>query len=122
MTFLEFVSPPPGEAPEEVRAAWVGLRVPVTKKESRLVKGMPVVGVCSGPQGFWAQLWALVTRRVEYWNGYAIASAKCIELLHDHAPAAAAWWAQHAPRYLKSKSRFVFPAECCAIRNESRRN
>ena len=118
--FITFISPPPGEAPDEVRRAWVGVTVPVTTDEARLLDSIPVVGVRSGPHGFWRQLLAVVTRRAETWRGYAIESRKCIEHLRNHDPAAASWWVEHAPRYLEPRRSFVFPAECCELSRAGR--
>lgn len=118
MAFIRFVSPPPGEAPEAVRRAWVGVTVPATSREARLRKHVPGVGVLSGPHGFWRQVWALLTWRIEWWRGYSIESRKCLEQLRDHAPDAAAWWAEFAPRYSEPNRYFVFPAECCELRQQ----
>jgi hypothetical protein len=120
VAFIRFVSPPPGEAPEEVRNGWVGLTVPVTSREARLLKHAPGVGVLSGPHAFWRQLWAIATRRVVWWRGYAIESRKCIEHLRNHAPDAAAWWVEFAPRYMEPNRYFLFPAECCEVGQQSR--
>lgn len=116
MPFITFISPPPGQAPDEVRRAWVGVTVPVTTHEARLLDRVPVVGVRSGPYGFWRTLWGIVTRRVETWRGYSIESRKCLAHLRDRAPDAAAWWAENAPRFLEPRRCFVFPAECCELR------
>jgi hypothetical protein len=101
---------PPGEAPEEVRRAWVGLSVPVTEPESRLRDQVKVVGVRSGPHG-----------GTETWRGYAIESRKCIEHLRGHDAVAAAWWVDNCPRFMEPKRRFVFPAECCELLGEDRK-
>lgn len=44
-----------------------------------------------------------------------IESRKCIELLRDYDPEAAAWWTEFAPTFLEPKRFFVFPAECCDL-------
>lgn len=112
---ITFIAPPPGEAPESVRRGWVGLTVPVTAREARARERVPSFGVLSGPRGPWRQIWAVLTRRAELWSGYAIESRKCIAHLREHAPDAAAWWAESAPRYLEPGRYFLFPTECCKL-------
>jgi hypothetical protein len=109
---------PPGEAPEEVRRAWVGLSVPVTEPESRLRDQVKCFGVRSGPHGIVRQLWALFRGRFETWRGYSIESRKCIEHLRAHDAVAAAWWVDNCPRFMEPKCFFVFPAECCELLGE----
>jgi hypothetical protein len=75
---IRLIAMRPGEAPEEVRRAWVGLAAPVTEPDSRLRDQVKVVGVRSGPHGFFGQLWAMFRGRGETRRGCVVESRKCI--------------------------------------------
>jgi hypothetical protein len=57
------VAPPPGEEPEELRQAWVGLELPLRKHQSGSTE-----------------------------EGYSIAGPEAVKLLAAHNPTAAQWW------------------------------
>jgi hypothetical protein len=99
---ITFTSPPPGEAPDDIRRAWVGVTVPLTARESQVLRQVAVSGVLSGS--------------LEHWDGYAVESRKCLEHLRAHDPKAAAWWSDHLPHYFMPGRRFVFPADGCELR------
>jgi hypothetical protein len=98
---ISFTSPPRGEAPDDIRRAWVGLSVPVTARESQLLKKVAVSGIVSG--------------HAEHWDGYSIESRKCIEHLRAHNPKAAAWWRDNFPHFLKRGRSFIWSAESCEL-------
>jgi hypothetical protein len=93
---VRIVAIPPGEAPERIREAWTGLELPITEGRSTgegvgVISGRPCHGV----------------------DGYAVNGAVAVRLLAVRAPAAAAWWRNHAPHVLTNGYQFVFPAEVC---------
>ena len=90
---------PPGEAPEEVRRAWVGVELPLRRGET---EPRPVrnVGVLSG-QG------------EAVMSGFVVDGRKAVQCLDSLAPDAAAWWRTNAPYVLASGYRLLFPAEVC---------
>jgi hypothetical protein len=57
------VAPPPGEEPEELRQAWVGLELPLRKHQSESVD-----------------------------EGYRVVGSEAVKLLAAHNPTAARWW------------------------------
>lgn len=89
---------PPGEAPEYIRRAWIGLELPVANGSSE--RGQGVVGVLSN-------------RSAACGDGYAVDGAEAVELLAAHAPNAAVWWCTNAPHVLVGGYQLVFPAEVC---------
>jgi hypothetical protein len=95
---IRIVAIPPGEAPEEVRRAWVGLVLPLAKQTRGplLARGF---GVLSG--------------RGQPTYGYAVPAARAVEILSQHAPEAAAWWTQNVPHNLRPGRVFLFHAEVC---------
>ena len=92
---------PPGEAPDHVRREWVGLVLPVPRHLSgqRKVHGF---GVLSGPEGGRQQM-----------IGYIVESNVAVNLLANHAPAAAEWWRANVARMIEPGRYFMFAAECC---------
>ncbi len=111
---IRIKSPPPGEAPEEVRRAWVGLVLPVPDKYAKRQE-LPMVGVLSGPRSLLGILFAAVTGRIQHVPGYAVAADTAVEILGKHAPEAASWWRQNAARSIQPGRHFVFAQEACEV-------
>ena len=95
---IRITATPPGEAPEEVRRAWVGLELPLAPGETA-PRPMAVVGVLSA-EG-------------ESTLGYAVTGKTAVDLLASHDPAAADWWRESAPHVLAGGYQLVFPTEVC---------
>lgn len=96
---VRVVAIPAGEAPEHVRAAWVGLV-------------LPLVGGQRGPSRQ-TTFGVLSNDRVGQRAGYAVNGRVAVELLASQDPDAAAWWRRHAPHVLEHGYELVFPAEVC---------
>jgi hypothetical protein len=92
---VRIVALPPGEAPEQIRKAWVGLELPVAGRDRNTVVGV------------------LSDRPAAGCDGYAVDGAKAVALLAARAPEAAAWWRRNAPHVLVGGYQLVFPAEIC---------
>jgi hypothetical protein len=97
--WVRIVDTPRGEAPPEIREAWVGVDMPLrswetepgtVKSGSLLTPGGPVLD-----------------------HGYAVAGRSAIRALGLRSPVAAAWWRTNAAYVLESGYRFVFPVEVC---------
>jgi hypothetical protein len=97
--WVRIVGVPRGEAPLEVREAWVGALLPLrswetqpgtVKSGSMLTPGGPVLD-----------------------HGYAVSGRSAIRALALRSPDAAAWWRANASQVLESGYRFVFPVEVC---------
>ena len=106
---------PVGEAPEWVRDAWIGLRLPVVEPKQR---NWLTLGVLSGPHGVLRQLWALALGRANRIPGYLVDAKTAVDLLAGANPAAAEWWRNNAPMLLKRRRKFVFDREACALEGE----
>jgi hypothetical protein len=111
--FVRIIATPPGEAPEEVRRAWVGLHLPLAAGETG-PRTRPVGGVLTGARTFLGKLFKLLTGRRRYQYGYVIDAPQALVLLADKAPWAARWWREHAPHCWEPGHRFLFAAEVCA--------
>ena len=111
--FVRIVAVPPGEAPEEVRRAWVGMDLPLAAGETG-PRELPTGGVLTGPRTLFGQLLKLLTGRRRYAYGYVIDAPQALTLLVEHAPEAARWWRRrHTPHCWEPGRRFLFPAEVC---------
>lgn len=111
-TYVRIVAVPPGEAPEDVRQAWVGLRLPLLLFHGKS-KSLKIAGVLTGPKGFLDRLATLFSGRYEQRNGYAISVLEAIAVLEGANPQAAAWWRQNAPHLVRPGKAFMFPVEVC---------
>jgi hypothetical protein len=92
---------PPGEAPEHIRRAWVGLTLPLARAEIK-PGALTTVGVLSNQDP-------------EMTMGYAVDGRKAVRYLASHEPEAAAWWRNNAPHVLAQGYRLFFPREVCVV-------
>ena len=107
---IRIISTPPGEAPEQIRAAWVGLTLPLVLRTPSPIE---TVGVVSKPKTWFGLLFARLFGRTRRESGYVVDASRAIELLGVHAPEAAQWWRQHAPRAVAPGELFLFAAAVC---------
>ena len=104
---------PPGEAPEEVRAAWVGLTLPLARSDEAV--DTRIFGVQTGPRSrLMARLGTLFGRGTPE-RGYPVDARAAVEILSQHAPSAAAWWREHAPHLLRPGVNLVFKESVCEL-------
>lgn len=96
---IRIVTLPPGEAPESIRRAWVGMELPLAVGEGA-ARQLQTVGAVSN-------------RGAEVSTGYLVDGPKALAALEFGAPEAAAWWRQNAPHVAAAGYRFCFPEEVC---------
>ncbi len=96
---IRIIAPPPGEAPEHVRAAWVGVELPLVGGVSQPTAG-PGRGVVSGNAGV-------------VWVGYVVDGRVAVQRLAAQCPEAAAWWRANAPHILGWGYGLLFPTDVC---------
>jgi hypothetical protein len=90
---------PPGEAPEDIRRAWIGLELPIANGQAD-GRSRGVFGVLSNEP-------------VSCCQGYSVDGAQAVRILAAKAPDAAAWWRRNAPHTLIGGYQLVFPAYVC---------
>lgn len=95
MSSIRIIATPPGQAPEWVREAWVGIEIPLTEQESGLVG----TGVLGGPP--------------ENTGGYQVFGSDAFRALTLKSPEAAQWWLREAPWALGNK--LVFARDVCKV-------
>jgi hypothetical protein len=115
MKLVRIVTVPPGEAPAQIRAAWVGVTIPLADIEASQPNLWSSRGVLGKERGLLANVKRLFgVPAVEQPSiGYVVEVLPAIEALRAHAPAAATWWEQHTPHLIKPGARFLFDASCC---------
>jgi hypothetical protein len=96
---IRIVATPPGDAPDHIRRAWIGLELPVANGQ---------IGPCHQPA-----LGILSGRDEGPCSGYAVDGRQAVGLLTAKAPEAAAWWREHAPHVTIHGYQLVFPADVC---------
>jgi hypothetical protein len=109
---IRIKSTPPGEAPEHVRQAWIGLEIPVPARFTGRRRAFGV-GVLSGPKSRLGALLAWLYGRAQRHVGYIVEASVAVDLLASRCPEAAEWWRQHAPRFIEPGRYFMFAAESC---------
>jgi hypothetical protein len=88
---IRIVTRPRGEAPEEIRDAWIGLSLPVLPRYSRVTERR-VVGVLTGPRSFLATWLVQSLPRGPRMRGYPVNTAVALDILDQASPRAATWW------------------------------
>ncbi len=116
-TFIRIIATPPGEAPEEIRRAWVGVRIPLPLFLGH-AKDWRSAGVLTGPKSLLERLSALWSGRFERRRGYAVSVTEAISALEAVHPGAATWWREHTPHAIKPGKAFVFAADVCILEEE----
>jgi len=115
MANIRIIEIPPGDAPENIRQAWVGLSLPLTKGQSTSPSTRPTWGVLTGPRRFLPQLSALIFKRYDITEGFAIDALSAVEILAKTHPEAAEWWRSEAAHVMKPKQKFIFPTSVCEV-------
>jgi len=95
---IRIVACPPGQAPEDVREAWVGLEIPLSTKQP------PAGAVFRG---------AVDKAPIKDIEGYAVSRDVAVRMLRKKNPKAAKWWRKNA-RWL-IKNLLIFPKNVCQL-------
>ena len=93
---IRIINTPPGQAPEWVRKAWVGIELPIDPP----IDGGIQVGVKLG--------------KPENIGGYHVHSATAFRILEKHDISAWEWWHEHAD-YAMRGGQLVFKKDVCEL-------
>ncbi|MEM9283523.1 MAG: hypothetical protein AAGA96_16995 [Verrucomicrobiota bacterium] len=107
---IRITSSPSGEAPEEVRAAWIGLALPLAYPSRANWKSF---GVLSGPKLRIAQWIRISLGHAENVDGYGVDAREAINRLSSYNPEAARWWKENAPSAIREGQYLIFDADAC---------
>ena len=110
---VRIVARPSGEAPDDVREAWIGLELPVRAGLFGGHRPFLTAGVLSGPRTWPQRLVALVRGRFDRRSGYAVDALEAVNILGHKSPMAASWWRARCPHLLDGKHVLVFTADVC---------
>jgi hypothetical protein len=94
---IRVTATPPGDAPEEIRRAWIGLELPLSKVGVQDLDGEGV----------------LSRRGAGSVRGYVVLGKTAVALLASQAPEAAEWWRRNAPHVVASGYELIFPESTC---------
>jgi hypothetical protein len=99
---IRVVAIPPGEAPADVRAAWVGCVLPLfaTTDDPRVSPQRK--GVLSGG-------------KEECSSGFTVRVVDAIRALERHDARAARWWRENTPHLIQPGKLFVYPGDVCEL-------
>ena len=112
MASIRIVRIPPGEAPEEIRKAWVGLVLPLAEDELERRKRRGF-GVLSGPKNILGYLVSFVLGKGIQYDGYAVKVMDAVMILAKSNPTAAQWWRKNASHLFTPTALFLFEAGAC---------
>jgi hypothetical protein len=100
-THIRIIRVPPGEAPEMIRAQWVGLVLPLAHGSSAFQ--LESVGVLSGK------------KEDEPVIGYLVEVKAAVEILAMKSVDAASWWRTNASHLFADGMTFIFHEHVCEL-------
>jgi hypothetical protein len=109
---VRIIARPEGEAPEWVRDAWIGVRVPLVRREILRTGGF---GVVTGPKTWLGQMLGCLTGQAFPATGYLVDAAQAVEMLAWTRPDAATWWRENGGGLIRPGRSFVFDAPACEL-------
>ena len=96
--FFQITSLPPGEAPTDIQAAWIGCVMPLfAMSDDRRVSSV--------------RRGVLTRQRLPNRPGYTVRVLDALAVLERHSPAAAQWWRETTPYLIRPGKLFVFALE-----------
>lgn len=110
MPTVKIIALPPGEAPQSVREAWIGLELPIAGGGMHLAL---TSGVLTAPRSFWERILHFFTGRMNVKAGFPVVAKEAVDLLAQTRPDAANWWRANCGPMLDGKRLFLFPAHVC---------
>jgi hypothetical protein len=113
MASVRIIAVPPGEAPEEVRKAWVGLVLPLASGRSGTTSGRGF-GVQTGPKIRLMRILASLVGRRNF-DGYIVDARTAVDLLARNAPEAASWWRNNTPHLFRPGIGLGFREDVCEL-------
>ncbi len=113
MTAIRIVACPPGEAPQAIREAWIGLELPFRGTPWSHRRLFLTSGVVTGPRTLWQRLLYALRGRLAIQSGYAVNALEAVNILATKDAAAARWWREHGAHLLDGKRNLLFIANVC---------
>jgi hypothetical protein len=115
LTNIRILAAPPGEAPDEIREAWIGMVLPVVPGHLRPIRGQQF-GVVTGPKTPLMLRVATFLRLGRSVSAtYHVDAKTALRLLADHAPLAEAWWRSNTPHLYREGMVLGFAEYVCEV-------
>ena len=115
--YIRIVKRPQGEAPESIRDAWVGLRLPVLPRDAR-PRERKAFGVLSMPKLWFLRDIKTFLGLAERRSGFMVKTESAVDVLRGVSPEAAEWWTTNASHLFKPSIYLLFEEECCVLEEE----
>ncbi len=96
--FIEIIAAPRGQAPEEVRKAWIGCILPLAE-DSNEKDAQISIGVL-GP-------------KLEAYRGFTVPAAAAFEVLKRRSAEAETWWRNNCSYLFAGGQKLIFNADAC---------
>ena len=110
---IRIIAVPPGEAPEHIRQAWVGVVIPLPPPPFDCLRCLSTAGVLSGPKTPLGQISALLRGKSTKRYGYAVEALTAVSALAEKNPEAAEWWRKNTQHLMEKGKMLVFPVDVC---------
>ena len=110
---IRIIAIPPGEAPDHIRQAWIGVVIPLLPPPFDRLRCISTAGVLSGPKTPLGQISALLRGKSTKRYGYAVEALTAVGALAEKNPEAAKWWRQNTSYLMEKGGMLVFPADVC---------
>lgn len=134
MSRIRIVRTPIGEAPQDVREAWIGTTLPLVHPKEVHASGFGVVSSQRNPLirfFYWSWpkvahdrnsvrklislfVYRLIAGSAIHTIGYMVNSSTAIAILETKSPSAANWWKQNTP-YASPGKTFLFDLDACEL-------
>ena len=112
---IRIVAAPPGEAPDEVREAWIGIVLPVVPCHLRPIRGSQF-GVVTGPKTpLMLRLAGFLGLGRTHSATYPVDAKTALRVLSEHAPLAEAWWRSNTPHLYREGMILGFAEHVCEV-------
>jgi hypothetical protein len=113
--YIKIIEKPPGEAPPQIRSAWIGVVLPLADIPHPQPGIWNTIGVLGKHHSLFAKLKRLFRPRIveQPTPSYVVDVIAAVACLREKSPSAASWWEHHTPHLFKSGQMFCFDASCC---------
>ncbi len=114
MPSIRIIGTPPGEAPEHIRRAWIGVVIPLPE-DARRWRSPSRGQVLDGPRLLVNTVLGLVRGRYGKWESHAVEAMEAFDALRRHNAEAAEWWSVNAHHLMRPGRKIEFPARVCEL-------
>ena len=112
---IHVIAVPRGDAPDEIRQAWVGLTLPLAEGETGS-RAFSSDRLCTSLRSRLWYLWLVLTwRKPPDFRVYIVDHNVAFETLSRASPFALNWWRENRPYLFEQKLKVAFYVEECEL-------